>query len=117
MFHSDKCHISHIRQLGISFFGNIYFKDGIRPNPAKLKDIQNMSAPRDKEDLYGFLGMMTYLATFIPFSEESQLLRDLLKKNFPSEMSDDRLHCFQNPQTAISADSDILTTRNPLLWR
>ena len=50
--------------------------------------------------------MMTYLATFIPnFSEESQPLMDLLKKNVPFEMSEDHLHCFQKLKTAISAKS------------
>ena len=70
VFNSDKC---TIRQPEISFFGNIYSKDCIRPDPAKVHDIQNMPVPEDKEDLQRFLGMMTYLATFIPnFSEESQ---------------------------------------------
>ena len=103
VFNSDKC---TIRQPEISFFGNIYPKDGIRPDPAKVHDIQNMPVPQDKEDLQRFLGMMTYLATFIPnFSEESQPLRDLLKKNVPFEMSEDHLHCFQKLKTAISAKS------------
>ena len=105
VFSSDKC---TIRQPEISFFGNIYSKDGIRPDPAKVHDIQNMPVPQDKEDLQRFLGMMTYLATFIPnFSEESQPLRDLLKKNVPFEMSEDHLHCFQNT----------LTQQNPPRWR
>jgi len=55
----------------ISFFSNIYTKDGIRPDLAMVYDILNMPAPQDKEDLQRFLGMMTSLATFIPnFSEE-----------------------------------------------
>ena len=67
---------------------------------------QGSGHPQDKEDLQRFLGMMTYLATFIPnFSEESQPLRDLLKKNIPFEMSEDHLHCFQKLKTAISAKS------------
>ena len=65
-----------------------------------------MPVPQDKENLQRFLGMMTYPATFIPnFSEESQPLRDLLKKNVPFEMSEDNLHCFQKLKTAISAKS------------
>ena len=65
-----------------------------------------MPIPQGKENLQRFLGMMTYLATFIPnFSEESQPLRDLLKKNVPFEMSEDHLHCFQKLKTAISAKS------------
>ena len=105
VFNSDKC---TIRQPEISFFGNIYSKDGIRPDPAKVHGIQSMPVPQDKEDLQRFLGMMTYLATFIPnFSEESQPLRDLLKKNVPFEMSEDHLHCFQKLKTAISAKSSV----------
>ena len=50
--------------------------------------------------------MMTYLVTFIPnFSEESQPLRDLLKKNVPFEMSEDHLHCFQKLKIANSVKS------------
>ena len=65
-----------------------------------------MPVPQDKEDLQRFLGMMTYLATFIPnFSEKSQPLRDLMKKNVPYEMSEDHLHCFQKLKTAISVKS------------
>ena len=97
VFNSDKC---TIRQHEISFFCNIYSKVGIRPDPAMVHDIQNMPVPQDKEDLQRFLGMMTYLATFIPnFSEESQPLRDLLKKYVPFEV------VFQKLKTAISAKS------------
>ena len=103
VFSSDKC---TIRQPEISFFGNIYSKDGTRPDPAKVHDIQNMPVPQDKENLQRFLVMMTYLATFIPnFSEESQPLRNLLKKNVPFEMSEDHRHCFQKLKTASSAKS------------
>ena len=115
MFNSDKC---TIRQPEISFFGNIYSKDSIRPDPAKVHDIQNMPVPQDKEDLERFLGM-TYLATFIPnFSEESQPLRDLLKKNVPFEMSKDHLHCSQKLKIAISAKSCVkyFDQQNPPRW-
>ena len=106
VFSSDKC---TIRQPEISFFGNIYSKDGIRPNPAKVHGIQNVPIPQDKEALQRFLGMMTYFATFISnFSKDSQPLRDLLKKNVPFEMSEDHLHCFQKLKTAISVAGSVL---------
>ena len=117
VFNSDKC---TIRQPEISFFGNIYSKDGIRPDPAKVHDIQNMPVPQDKEDLQRFHGMMKYFATFIPnFSEESQPLTYLVKKNVPFEMSEDHLHCFQKRKRAISQSrvSITLTQQNPLRWR
>ena len=57
VFNSEKC---TIRQPEISFFGNIYSRDGIRPDP-------------DKEDMQKFIGIMTYVCvhpkrtTDVPF--------------------------------------------------
>ena len=45
VFNSDKC---TIRQPEISFFGNIYSKDGIRPDPAKVHDIRTCLFHRTK---------------------------------------------------------------------
>ena len=45
VFSSDKC---TIRQPEISFFGNIYSKDGIRPDPAKVHDIRTCLFHRTK---------------------------------------------------------------------
>ena len=101
VFNSEKC---DIRKNEISFFGNIYSKDGIRPDPAKIQGIQSMSVPENKEDLQRFLGMMTYLSTFIPnFSKESQPLRVLLKKDIPFVMSEDLIHCFNNLKKLMSS--------------
>ena len=105
VFNSDKC---HIRQSEISFFGNIYSKEGIRPDPAKIQGIQNMPIPQDKEDLQRFLGMMTYLSAFIPnFSKESQPLRELLKKDVPFELSEDHIHCFETLKSLVSSSTNL----------
>ena len=58
MFNLGKC---HVKQPEVSFFGNIYSKDGIRPKPARVQSIDNMPAP-GTEDLQTLLGMVTYLA-------------------------------------------------------
>ena len=101
VFNSEKC---DIRKNEISFFGNIYSKDGIRPDPAKVQGIQSMPVPENKEDLQRFLGMMTYLSMFIPnFSKESQPLRELLKTDVPFVMSEDLIHCFNNLKKLVSS--------------
>ena len=56
VFNSEKC---DTRKNEISFFGNIYSKDGIRPDPARIQGIQSMPVPENKEDLQRLLGMMT----------------------------------------------------------
>jgi hypothetical protein len=105
VFNSDKC---HIRQPEILFFGNIYSKDGIRPDPAKIQGIRSMPVPQNKEDLQRFLGMMTYLSSFIPnFSKHSQPLRELVKKDVPFEFTDYHICCFEALKTSVSASTNL----------
>ena len=57
-------------------------KDGLKPDPKKIKAITNMSTPKNKENLQRFLGMVTYLAKFIlNLSQTASPLRALLEKD------------------------------------
>ena len=103
VFNSEKCDIS---KPEISFFGNVYSADGIRPDPEKVKAIKNMPVPNNKEDLQRFLGVMTYMANFMPnFSDRSQILRDLLKKDTPFIMDTDHCHCFEQLKACLSNEA------------
>ena len=62
VFNSKKCIIKTDR---IAFFGEIYSNTGVSPDPAKVEDLQMMPTPQDKEDLHRFIGMITYLASYI----------------------------------------------------
>ncbi|PIK45275.1 hypothetical protein BSL78_17872 [Apostichopus japonicus] len=76
---SNKC---VVKTNSISFFGNVYTSQGIHPDPAKVADIQSMTPPSNKTELQQFLGMMTYLSSFVKdFSSKTSTLRDLLKAN------------------------------------
>ena len=50
----------------IVFFGSVYGKDGIKPDPSKIEDIRKMPTPQDRADLQRFIGLMNYLAAYIP---------------------------------------------------
>ena len=77
VFNSSKC---DIRQTSITFFGNVYTADGVKPDPKKVEDIRNMPIPQNKDDLRRVLGLITYVSQFIPnFSDKSAILRELLK--------------------------------------
>ena len=68
----------------VTYMGHIVSSEGLRPCPNKIAAIQNMPSPSDKSALMRFLGMVKYLAQFIP--GESMLtapLRQLLKKDAP----------------------------------
>jgi hypothetical protein len=66
----------------VTYMGHIVTAKGLRPCPKKINAIMDMPCPTDKPSLLRFLGMVRYLAQFIP--GESTLtapLRSLLKKD------------------------------------
>ena len=82
VFNSKKC---AIKTSEIVFFGSVHGKDGIRPDPSKIEDIRKMPTPQDKEDLQRFIGLVNYLAAYIPnFADKVSPLQELLKKDFHS---------------------------------
>ena len=81
VFNSTKC---KIKSKSISFSGMIYSENGVRSDPEKLKDLQNMLYPTCKKELQKFLGLITYLSPFIPnLADKTHTLRGLLKKDAP----------------------------------
>ena len=105
VFNSTKCSIN---QSSISFFGNVYSAAGIGPDPAKVKDINEMPVPQDRDDLQRFIGMVTYMEGFIPnLSRLSSILRDLLRKDVPFEWSEDHQMAFNTLKGAITTDASM----------
>lgn len=66
----------------VKYMGHIITPDGQRPDDAKVKAINDMPPPEDKQGLQRLLGMTKYLAQYIP--NEASLtapLRQLLRKD------------------------------------
>ena len=62
--------------------GHKISEKGTSPDLEKVQAIKDMPFPSSKQDLQRFLGMIAYLSKFIPqLSEETHLLRELLKKD------------------------------------
>ena len=63
------------------FLGDLITAEGIKPDPAKISAIKNIPRPQSKQDVQRFLGMVTYLAKWVPeLSEKSAPLRQLLNQ-------------------------------------
>ena len=43
----------------VSFFGAIYSREGVEPDPKKIQGIEEMTVPETKQQLQSFLGMVT----------------------------------------------------------
>lgn len=66
----------------VTYLGFIFSQNGIGPDSKQVEAITRMPEPRDKKELQRFLGMVTYLHSFIPsLSEVTSPLRIMLKGN------------------------------------
>ncbi|GFO32674.1 Pol polyprotein [Plakobranchus ocellatus] len=69
-----------IRQPSVVYCGHVIRADGLQADPDKIKAVQEMPSPNNKEALRRFLGFVTYLEKFIPnLSQQHEPLRQLLK--------------------------------------
>lgn len=71
-----------LRVPEVKYLGNIVSKEGLRPDPEKIKAIFEIPKPENKQDVQRILGMVNYLGQYIPnLSEISFPLRSLLKRD------------------------------------
>lgn len=59
----DKCEFG-VKTL--TFVGDVVSEEGVKPDPRKASAINNMERPNNKDEVRRFLGMVTYLAKFVP---------------------------------------------------
>ena len=75
----DKC---KLKRNELTYLGHKLTENGIVPDPSKVKAILRMPAPLDKQGAQRVLGMVNYVAKFIPnVSAVTARLHALLQKN------------------------------------
>ena len=66
----------------VEYMGNLVSSDGLKPDPKKIEAIMNMPKPTDVNSLQRLLGLIKYLAQYIPNeSAITEPLRELIKKD------------------------------------
>ena len=66
----------------VTYLGRVISVDGVKPDPEKIKDILDMPNPTDETGVQRILGMINFLAKFIPnMSTIRKPLRALLVKD------------------------------------
>ena len=56
------------KQTQVSFYGHIWSKHSISPDPKKIQALKHMEFPPDKETMRPFLGMINYLNRYSALS-------------------------------------------------
>jgi len=75
----SKCKFS---KSSVQFLGQLLDCQGIRPDPDKVKAIQQMKEPENAKQLRQFLGKANHLSKFMPnLADTTKNLHDLLVKN------------------------------------
>lgn len=95
---------SKIGTTSVKFLGHVVSSSGISPDDAKVQAIQKMQQPKTKKELQRFLGMIVYVAKFIPnLSNETTILRRLLsdKNEWIWESNEDA--CFVNLKKLVTS--------------
>ena len=99
VFNPNKCEIN---AQEVKFFGNIYSASGVRPDPAKVEAIRGLATPATKKELQVFLGMVTYLSTYIPnLSRNTDTLRKLLKQEEEFQWHHENIAAFNTLKNLI----------------
>jgi hypothetical protein len=64
----------------VKYVGHLMSAQGLRPDPEKVRAINDMATPASAQDLSRFLGMANYLSRYVPnYTSVTQPLRPLLR--------------------------------------
>lgn len=71
-----------LKKPEVKFLGHIVSKDGLKPDPEKVKAVEQMPQPTCKQEVLRLLGFVNYISKFLPrLAEVAQPLRDLTTKD------------------------------------
>ena len=106
----DKCEFN---QTNIKYLGQLIDETGVRPDPDKVRAIQEMRSPTNVKELRQFLGMVNQLSKFLPFlADQSKPLCDLLSAKNQWNWGDLQSTAFTDVKTAIGS-SQVLGLYDP----
>lgn len=81
----------------VAYLGHIVTPEGVKPNPDKIKAIQNYPIPKTPKQLKGFLGLLGYYRKFIKdFAKITKPLTKCLKKDSVIDINNpEYFNCFE----------------------
>ena len=88
----------------VRFIGHKLTRHGLRPDTRKVEEIQKMPEPTDLNGVQRFLGMIKYLAKFLPdLSHDTEPIRRLTHKDTEYKWTDEQAQAFQTVKDKVSS--------------
>ncbi|XP_054769307.2 uncharacterized protein K02A2.6-like [Lytechinus pictus] len=101
VFNPDKC---DVKLPQVKFFGCLYDKEGVHPDPSKIADITSLPTPSCLKELQQFLGMVQYMSPFIPkLAENAETLRALTRKDSVWQWTPSHQKSFEHLKSLVSS--------------
>ena len=92
----------------VKLFGCLYDESGFHPDPEKVDAIHALHTPTNITEHQEFLGMVTYLSTFIPgLSTLTAPLHELLKKDAEFSWDASYQTAFQHVKDNVVSDTTL----------
>ena len=89
----------------VEFAGFIVSKEGIKPDPNKVRALQEFPHPTNITELRGFLGLANQLASFVPnLVHATEGMRVLLKKDTAYTWEEVQKESFQSVKSILTSD-------------
>lgn len=97
---------SEFLKLETDYLGHVITRDGIKPNPDKIKAIKMFPIPKTATEIKRFLGLLGYYRKFIPdLSRITKPMTQCLKKGSKIRPNDkDYIECFERCKTLLTND-------------
>lgn len=97
----QKCELLRDKVL---FLGHVVSGEGISPNRALIKDVQEWQPPTNTQQLKAFLGLCNYYRRFVPaFAEIASPLNNLLKKSAEFQWGEPEQEAFLQLKARLTA--------------
>ena len=85
-----------LRTNAITFLGHRISGNGLKVDPEKVKAINDMEPPTNVSQLRTYIGMVNYMAKFLPNLSETLIpLTNLTKKDVQWNWSENEQHAFE----------------------
>lgn len=92
----------------LTFFGHVFTKEGMKPNPEKIKEIRNTPKPENVKALRSFLGLTNYMKAYIKdYSTLTHPLRELLRNDVEWSWNEQCEKAFQSLKTILTSETII----------